>query len=451
MSPTKAPRSAKTPGKTPKTPLSVEFIPNRATTNFDMGHFAVVNRKESVNDMWLEEERDEDNNIDYYQQHLNNALTNGIDPHKAKILSYKTKAPLPAEGATNNLKVLYSSGKCMASKVAPTRQIPKTSERILDAPALMDDYYLNLLDWSHHNYLHVALNDAVYMWDATEGSNTQLLELQRAEEYVSSIKCIDKDDFVAVGTSSGNIMIYDISTKKHVRTMTGHAARVGALDWNSYILSSGSRCGQIHHHDVRVKDHHVATLSNHTQEICGLRWSPDGRYLASGANDNLLNIWDATLGQNQTPVYSLTEHHSSVKAISWCPWQSSLLASGGGTSDRHIRFWNMTSGTCLNAVNTNSQVCSILWSQEHRELISGHGYQLNQLIVWKYPAMAKVAELKGHTARILHMSLSPDGTTVASAGADETIRFWRCFDVIKQQRKQSTKSTSDSIIMKQIR
>lgn len=42
-------------------------------------------------------------------------------------------------------------------------------------------------------------------------------------------------------------------------------------------------------------------------QVCGLKWSPDGRYLASGGNDNLLNIWSAVNGEkySQTqPLYS---------------------------------------------------------------------------------------------------------------------------------------------------
>ena len=43
--------------------------------------------------------------------------------------------------------------------------------------------------------------------------------------------------------------------------------------------------------------------------------------------------------------------------------------------------------------------------------------------------MTKVCELMGHTGRILHMCCSPDKTTVASLGADETLRLWHCFQV----------------------
>jgi len=79
---------------------------------------------------------------------------------------------------------------------------------------------------------------------------------------------------------------------------------------------SGSRSGNIHHHDVRVANHQVGALSGHTQEVCGLRWSPDGRFLASGGNDNLLNIWPSGGGQyltTDTPIYTFTQHQAAVK------------------------------------------------------------------------------------------------------------------------------------------
>ena len=52
---------------------------------------------------------------------------------------------------------------------------------------------------------------------------------------------------------------------------------------------------------------------------------------------------------------------------------------------------------------------------------------LPQIIIWKYPSMLKTAELLGHTERVLHLSLSPDGGTLVSAGGDETLRLWKCF------------------------
>ena len=87
--------------------------------------------------------------------------------------------------------------------------------------------------------------------------------------------------------------------------------------------------------------------------MCGLAWSPSGEQLASGGNDNLLHIWSAA---SPSPLHRLTQHQAAVKALAWCPYQSNLLASGGGTADRCIRFWNTLTGAHLNAIDTHSQV-----------------------------------------------------------------------------------------------
>ncbi|CUG91150.1 WD40 repeat-containing protein, putative [Bodo saltans] len=124
---------------------------------------------------------------------------------------------------------------------------------------------------------------------------------------------------------------------------------------------------------------------------------------------------------------SLRQHTAAVKALAWNPAQPNLLASGGGTTDRTIRFWDTTTGQCLHHIDTKSQVCGIIWGRSGTELVSSHGVADNQLTIWKYPTLRKVVDLTGHTLRVLHLAMSPDGEVVVSASGDETIRFWRCF------------------------
>jgi cell division cycle 20, cofactor of APC complex len=240
--------------------------------------------------------------------------------------------------------------------------------------------------------------------------------------------------------------------KFRLRVMDGHGARVGALAWNSYVVSSGSRDGAIIHHDVRQREHNLATLDNHTLEVCGLKWSTDQKYLASGGNDNIVNIWSGVTGgvsTQNTPLHSFTEHQAAVRALAWCPWAPNILASGGGTACRCIKFWNVNNGNCLNSIDTKSQVCSLLFSKNYKELISAHGYANNQLTIWKYPSMMKQCDLTGHTARVLQMAMSPDGSTVMSAGADETLRLWNCFAPDPQQTKKEKAVRAKPSVFKQ--
>lgn len=122
------------------------------------------------------------------------------------------------------------------------------------------------------------------------------------------------------------------------------------------------------HHDVRQRDHLISTINAHAQEVCGLKWSLDGQYLASGGNDNMLQIWQSITGRNSSqPVYSFNQHQAAVKALAWCPWQNNLLASGGGTADRTIRFWNISTGKLEKAHFVN---CSILkYSKSNRYIL----------------------------------------------------------------------------------
>ena len=92
-----------------------------------------------------------------------------------------------------------------------------------------------------------------------------------------------------------------------------------------------------------------------------------------------------------------------------------------------IRFWDTRNSTQIDSIDTGSQVCNLLFSKNVNELISTHGYSLNQINIWKYPSMQKVIVLTGHSMRVLYLSMSPDGSTIVTGAGDETLRFWEVF------------------------
>lgn len=466
-------------GSKPPSSLSDRFIPNRAAMDMEKSSHAILSSavvSDSESDACDGEasDADEEHTMNSVASDMSEYKTSllGIDgDSKSRILSFADKAPAPKGDTVNNLQVLYSasttSRKSKSSTKLVSRHIPSAPSRILDAPDLLDDYYLNLLSWSDTNVLAVALSQTVYLWNAETGAIDELcnVEGQGPDAHISSVSWIQEGGgHLAVGTSSvsanflfvlsaliarftlgeiltkhyplvhsihyhqqGNTMLWDVRAQKQLRKMDGHSDRVGALSWNRHILSSGGRDNLIVNHDVRIAEHKTATLSSHTQEVCGLAWSPDGMTLASGANDNKLCLWDAAASSSSRPRYELTDHQAAVKALAWSPHERNLLATGGGTADRCIKFWNTQSGSLLQSVDTGSQVCALKWNPYEKEILSSHGFARNQLCLWKYPTMAKVKELDGHTARVLHMAVSPDGSSVVSAAADETLRFWEVF------------------------
>ncbi|KAK8471379.1 hypothetical protein PHAVU_003G213700 [Phaseolus vulgaris] len=317
--------------------------------------------------------------------------------------------------------------------VKAPRKVPRSPFKVLDAPALQDDFYLNLVDWSSHNVLAVGLGNCVYLWNACSSKVTKLCDLG-IDDLVCSVGWAQRGTHLAVGTSNGKVQIWDASRCKKIRSMEGHRLRVGALAWSSSLLSSGGRDKNIYQRDIRAQEDFVSKLSGHKSEVCGLKWSYDNRELASGGNDNRLFVWNQHSTQ---PVLKYCEHTAAVKAIAWSPHLHGLLASGGGTADRCIRFWNTTTNSHLSCMDTGSQVCNLVWSKNVNELVSTHGYSQNQIIVWRYPTMSKLATLTGHTYRVLYLAISPDGQTIVTGAGDETLRFWNVFPSPKSQNTDS--------------
>ncbi|XP_057721595.1 cell division cycle 20.2, cofactor of APC complex-like [Arachis stenosperma] len=409
------------------------FIPNRSAMDFSYAHYMLTEgKKEKENPVASSPARQA------YQKQLAEAF----NMNRTRILEFKNKPPAPVERIPKNF---LSPPPPQSKSSKPKRYIPQSSERTLDAPDILDDFYLNLLDWGSSNVLSIALGSTVYLWNASDSSTLELVTVDDDEGPVTSVSWAPDGRHLAIGLNNSHVQLWDSTACRLLRTLRGvHQSRVGSLAWNNHILTTGGMDGKIVNNDVRVRSHIVDTYRGHHQELCGLKWSPSGQQLASGGNDNLVHVWDRSMASSNSPtrwLHRLDEHRAAVKALAWCPFQANLLASGGGGADQCIKFWNTHTGACLNTVNAGSQVCALLWSKNERELLSSHGFSQNQLIIWKYPSMVKMAELTGHTSRVLYMTQSPDGCTVASAAGDETLRFWNVFGT-PEASKPAPKATN---------
>ena len=355
------------------------------------------------------------------------------------------------------------------------RKISMTPERILDAPNLVDDYYLNLLEWGKSNILAVALGPEIYLWNGENSETSLLMSIIKDNEnntllnnnnnnIITSLSWMNNGICLGVGLSNGIIELWDIIKGKRIREIEAHEERISSLVWNSYILSSGSKDKLIKNFDVRSQDVEISKIHQHKQEVCALKYSPEGDLLSSGGNDNVCYIWDVRKLNNKLlnisnlndannndcnsikPLLVNNHHTAAVKAMAWCPWQRHILATGGGTKDKTIKILNCDTNKIIKNVETGSQVCSLLWNKKERELISSHGYNKNQITIWNYQKMKKECELKGHMSRVLYLTMSPDENFICSGSGDETLRFWKINDEIKEVQNEEDPLLSNVLI-----
>ena len=339
------------------------------------------------------------------------------------------------------------------------RKIPKTPFRILDAPNLVDDFYLNLLDWGKENIIAVALSDELYLWNDNNAKSSLLMTYESNNttsedsfiNNITSLSWMQNGLFLGIGLPDGNIQFWDINKKIKIREIEAHNNRVSCLSWNDNILSSGSKDRYIKNFDIRMKCPEISKIKRHKQEICSLKYSIEGDLLASGGNDNIAYIWDIRNlknnifnflldNNNQNPYeikpYSVNNlHNAAVKAMNWCPWKRHVLATGGGSKDKTIKIYSCDCNKLIRNINTGSQVCALVWNEKEKEIISSHGYNKNQIIIWNYEKNKKICELKGHMNRVLYLAKSPDERFICTGSGDETLRFWKINDEIKGKNK----------------
>ena len=260
---------------------------NKLNKNEESKEHIDRNRKDSLNLLGNfeknknDEELNKNNKIDFIEDIYNNISLNNFYKEKKKIIISQE----------NNYQSQYNS---------LYRKIPKTPFRILDAPNLIDDYYLNLLDWGKENIIAVALSEELYLWNDNTNKASLLMTYENnntssedsTNNIITSLSWMENGLNLGVGFPDGNIQLWDINKKIKLREIDAHNNRVSCLAWNNNILSSGSKDKYIKNFDIRMKCAEISKIKKHKQEICSLRYSIEGDLLASGGNDNIAYIWD---------------------------------------------------------------------------------------------------------------------------------------------------------------
>ncbi|CAD5209046.1 unnamed protein product [Bursaphelenchus okinawaensis] len=366
-------------------------------------------------------------------------------PNDLRIVSYKRGlCPKPPVGHRSKPAVLYTCVQPSSTTKRHQRYLPKSPVRILDAPTISDDFYLNIMDWGHSNVVAVALDNVVYLWHAESGDVDTLDEFE--DTTVSSIKWSDEGKYLSVGLSNGKLKLYDVSTKRNLRTITAQLQRIGCVSWRKSVVTYGCRSGRIYHHDTRKAQSLIGDFDTHTGEVCGVKWSPDEKYLVSGGADHCVNVWDERQISAEEPnvTYQFVEHTATVKAIEFVPFlgmNNNMVATGGGLNDGTVKLWNLTSGQLHTSIQTDNQVSGILFNKNYKEMCTSHGNPRSFLRFHNYKnqKFETIGDIDSHTGRILTITQSPCGQFVLSAASDEALRLWNCW---KQDKSVSGLTSS---------
>ena len=160
----------------------------------------------------------------------------------------------------------------------------------------------------------------------------------------------------------------------------------------------------------------LRTLKGHSTFVQSVAFSPDGRQIVSGSNDQTIKLWDTESGAELATF----KVHCHVTSVAFSPG-GKQIASGG--SDSTVKLWDAQSGVELSALKGHTRgVRTVAFSPDGKQIASGSLDSTIQL--WDAAMRTELATIKGHAGAVLSVAFSPDGRQIASGSLDATIKLW---------------------------
>ncbi|KAK6528508.1 hypothetical protein TWF281_009749 [Arthrobotrys megalospora] len=398
------------------------------------------------------------------------------------------------------------------------------SPTILDAPGLRDDFYCTLLAYSPvSKVLAVALGSDIYGWTERGGAKPFKPWATTQITAIAFSSTPGKLDILAVGRVDGVISLWGLG-ETVPRAEAQHQAAVACVSFKPFEskrrglgnrkewarcedLLLGDESGNIYFYAIEWDPAPgsnacgmtlVRRMKVHTQQICGIAWSTDASQVATGGNDNQCILFDVETPKDEDSdsreadepnreliIRHKWSHSAAVKAIAFCPWQKSLIATGGGSNDRGIHFYHTFTGSAIATINVSAQVTSLVWSHQRKEIAATFGYANPEhpirIAVFTWPDCHKVVSIPwAEDMRALYALPYPGGPPESKNGrssnsengglnsaapgstdpkyegclvvaaSDETIRFHEVWGVVggkvRQRRRGSASALGSEIL-----
>ncbi|KAF3187927.1 hypothetical protein TWF106_002177 [Orbilia oligospora] len=403
-------------------------------------------------------------------------------------------------------------------------QLKKRRDEMRKVVSTPDDFYCTLLAYSPvSKVLAVALGSDIYGWTERGGAKPFKPWATTQITAIAFSSTPGKLDILAVGRVDGVISLWGLG-ESVPRAEAQHQAAVACVSFKPFEskrrglgnrkewtrcedLLLGDESGNIYFYAIEWDPELgsvacgmtlVRRMKVHTQQICGIAWSTDASQVATGGNDNQCILFDVETPKDEDSdsrdadepnreliIRHKWSHQAAVKAIAFCPWQKSLIATGGGSNDRGIHFYHTFTGSSIATINVSAQVTSLVWSNQRKEIAATFGYANPEhpirIAVFTWPDCHKVVSIPwAEDMRALYAlpypggppeskngrssnsengganSVAPGSTDpkyegcLVVAASDETIRFHEVWGVVgpkgKSRRQCSTSALGSEIL-----
>ncbi|XP_014479327.1 PREDICTED: notchless protein homolog 1 [Dinoponera quadriceps] len=255
-------------------------------------------------------------------------------------------------------------------------------------------------------YLASASKDCdVRIWDTKRSQTCRTLS-----GHTKSVTCVKwgGSGLIYSASQDRTVKVWRAEDGVLCRTLVGHAHWVNTLALNvDYVLRTGP------FHLGSNADSDPLVYAKKQYESVG------EERLVSGSDDFTLFLWKPE--KEKKSIARMTGHQQLINDVKFSP-DGRTIASA--SFDKSIKLWESTTGKFIASLRGHVQaVYSIAWSADSRLLVSGSAD--STLKVWSMKTKKLEQDLPGHADEVYAVDWSPDGLRVASGGKDKVLRLWQ--------------------------
>jgi WD40 repeat protein/DNA-binding SARP family transcriptional activator len=269
------------------------------------------------------------------------------------------------------------------------------------------------------NHLLTIGEDGTRLWDVSVGGGRDWLRVPSAELILVGVAFSpDGETFAAPAEPSG-VTIWDTRTGEETITLTGHEPKLTTVAFSpdGRRIAAGSDLTDTPPvWDVETGEL-LFTLDGHMDAVRAVSFSPDGSRIVTGSWDGTARLWDAATGE-QLAVLGVWDR-PAVIAAAFSPDGRFIIT---GDDNGNVTVWNAAGLEKVRTLNSRTPLIAGLAFGPNGLLLTAH--EDGTARVWDFETGEVRLTLRGHTARVHQVDVSPDGTRIATSSDDGTVRLW---------------------------
>ncbi|KAF9762939.1 Coatomer subunit beta' [Nosema granulosis] len=205
-------------------------------------------------------------------------------------------------------------------------------------------------------------NGYVQTWDT---ANQKMLKEVHVSEYpIRTVKIVEKDSWVMLGTDEGKIYIFDLHSLRKIQSLDAHGDFIRKIEVHpsqeEFLTASDD--GTIKRWSKASSSiKNIATYSGHTHFVMDVSYYPkDTRKFISCSLDGTIKLWD--VGQNKA-VKTYKGHINGINAVQFIPKQDYFVSA---SDDLSIRVWEITNSNPIATITGHTDNINSLYMYKDR-------------------------------------------------------------------------------------